>query len=160
MTNTLSEHLERLLGVSANSPRTASRTVENQARALKRLGFSIHPIAEAYDRSVALRMDREEMLELGKNEDFILFGLPKGITLYTPTNIVQAVKEFYVPRGLQFSGLSSERDALRSQLCQYEDILHFRNSEGRNAGFVQLDLGPGFRTEEGKYELWVTTSFL
>ena len=69
-----------------------------------------------------------------------------------PIDLVDATKRFYEARGLKLR-------EVQEQNRDWEKMLYFDRPESGPAGFVQLDLGSGFGRHEGKYELWVTSTF-
>lgn len=149
---TFRQYLEGLLGLQAEDPKVAERLVTGSAESQ---GLQDSPYFGLV-RAKARAMDRQEKIKdanLGiREEDFIIEQLPSSMRLTQPIDLVDATKRFYEARGLKLR-------EVQEQNRDWEKMLYFDRPESGPAGFVQLDLGPGFGRHEGKYELWVTSTF-
>ena len=96
---TLRQHLEELLGINANDPKIVERLFSVDGKHPNRLETPEFAVASAEDRNILRQLESIEV----DSENFIFESLPNTMTLYEPTNIIQATKEFYDTNDLRLS---------------------------------------------------------
>jgi len=138
------EYLEGVLSVDGADANPIERSIVAQGEVAPQLAQSPGYLLQ---RLKARTLDRKS--RSAYNEDFIIGPLPSSMTLHEPQNLIQIAENFYAERGLRVKHHSVD-------VSGYEETLNLEGEETR--GFVQFDLGQGFRADDN-LELWVTTVF-
>ena len=144
--NSLRAYLKGILGTESELARSAEKLVEDVAEEYGRKDTPNY----VFTRLVARNLDRT--FRALYEEDFVISGLPRQMTLRSPVNIVDSVTKFYETRGIRLIGNDMQPTKDYEEVPQFED--------GQDIVNVHLDLCNRLEDGPNTNELHISVSRL